>query len=127
MAFEAHESFPLLFFPLIVAPAELAVPALGGLEVSQFAEPLGLNAYFLFGEEHLAVDFGVEGELHLAISGSSTAFLALAAIFLPSEQVAPRDAVLLRDLLGIDALQNLSGKCITCFTASSFSATVYLR
>lgn len=127
MSFEAHESFPLLFLPLIVASAELAVPPLRGLEVGHLAEPLGLNAYFLLGEEHLAVDFGVESELHLAISGSSASFLALTAIFLPSEQVAPRDSVLLRDLLGIDTLQNLSGKCITCLTASSFSATVYLR
>lgn len=85
MSFEAHDSFSFLFLPLIVASAKLAVPALRRLEVCHLAEPLGLNAYFLLGEEHLAVDFGVESELHLAISGSSASFLAFTAIFLPSE------------------------------------------
>ena len=127
MAFEAHDTLAFLLLPLIEAPAEFAVPALRGLEVGHLAEPLGLDADFLFGEEHLAVDFGVERELHLAISGSPASLLAFTAVFLPSEQVAPRDAVLLRDFLGIDALQNLSGKSITCLTASSFSTTVYLR
>ena len=107
MAFEAHDALAFLLLPLIEAPAELAVPALGGLEVGHLAEPLGLDADFLFGEEHLAVDFGVERELHLAISGSPASLLAFTAVFLPSEEVSPRDSELSRDELHIFARQYL--------------------
>jgi hypothetical protein len=112
---------------LVVAPAELAVPALGGFEVCEFAEALGLGADVLLGDEYLGIDFGVEGELHLCVGGPSAALLAFAAVFLPAEEVPAGDAVLFGDFLGVDALQDLRGWGNTCLTASSFSATVYLR
>lgn len=112
---------------MVVAPAELAVPALGGFEVGQLAEALGLAADVLLGDEYFAIDFGVEGELHLAVRGPSAALLPLAPVFLPPQQVPAGDAVLLGDFLGVDALQDLRGWGNTCLTASSFSATVYLR
>jgi hypothetical protein len=75
----------LLLFPLIVSPAELAIPSFGGLEVCHFAETLGLGPYVLLSQQYFAVYFSVEGELHLAVSGPSASLLALAAVFLPAK------------------------------------------
>jgi hypothetical protein len=82
-----------LLLPLIEAPAKLAVPPLRGLELSHFAEPLCLCPDVLLSHQDFAIDFGVEGELHLAIRGPTAAFLALASIFLPSEQVSTRNTI----------------------------------
>lgn len=120
-------SLTLLFFPLIEPPAELAVPPFGGLEIAHFAQPLGLCADVLLIQEDLAINFGVESELHLPIRGPSSSFFAFAPVFLPSKEVSSRYAVFLWDLLRIYAFQYLNGKWITCLTACYFSETVYFR
>lgn len=120
-------SLTLLLFPLIEPPAKLAVPPFGGLEIAHFAQPLGLCAYVLLVQEDLAINFGVESELHLSISGPSSSFFAFTPVFLPSQQVSSRDAVFLWDLLRIHAFQYLNAKWITCLTACYFSETVYFR
>jgi hypothetical protein len=116
-----------LFFPLIVAPAELAVPSLGGLEICHLAEPFGLGPDVLFGQQDLLVYLCVEGEFHLAIGRPSPPFLPLAPIFFPAQQVASGYVVAFGNFLGVDAFHDLDAARNTCFTASSFSATVYFR
>lgn len=49
-----------LFLPLIEATTELAVPSLGGLEVSHLAQSFGLCPDVLLGQKSLVVNFGVE-------------------------------------------------------------------
>jgi hypothetical protein len=115
----------LLTFPLIVAPAELTVPALRGFKVGQLAEAFGFKADVLFGEEYFLVYFDIESHLHLCIGRPAATLLALTSVFLPPEKIPAGDAVLFRDLLGVDALQDLHDKLVTCLTAYSFSATVY--
>lgn len=116
-----------MFLPLIVSAAELAVPPLRGFKVGHLAESLGLSPDVLLCQQDFIVDFGVEGEFHLAIRGPSASLLPLAPIFLPAEEVTPWDAVFFGDFLGVDALKYLDEGKSTCFTASSFSATVYFR
>lgn len=74
-----------MFFPLVVPPAKLAVPALGGLEIRHFAQSLSFGSDVLLGDQYFFIDFGVERELHLAVGGSTSALFSLAAVFLPSE------------------------------------------
>ena len=120
-------SKPLLLFPLVVPPAELAVPALRGLEIGHLAESLGLRPDVLFRQQDFVIYFGVECELHLTIGGATSALFSLAAILLPAEKVAAGDAVPFGYFFGVDSFEDLSGLGNTCFTASSFSLTVYLR
>lgn len=100
----------LLTFPLIVAPTELAVPPLGGFKVWQLAESFGFKPDVLFGEEYFLVYFDIESHLHLCIGRPAAAFLTLTSVFLPTEKIPARDAVLFRDFLGVDTLQDLCEK-----------------
>lgn len=89
---------------MIVPATELAVPALRGLKVLQLAEALGLGPNLLLSGDGALLDFGVEGELHFCIGRAPPAFLPLAAVFLPTQEIAPRDAVPVRNFLGVDAV-----------------------
>ncbi len=86
-ALQLQHPLAFLFFPLIVAPAELAVPPLGSLKVGQLAQSLRLRPYVLLRYQYFAINFCVEGELHLAVGRPSASFFAFTAVFLPAEQV----------------------------------------
>jgi hypothetical protein len=106
----ADEFVALLALPLVVATAELAVPALGGLEVRQLAQTLCLRSDVLLRQQYFLVDFDIQSHLHLCVGRPAAALLALAPVFLPPQQVPARDAVPFGDLLGVDALQDLRSK-----------------
>ncbi len=77
------------------AVAEFDEPALRSLEGSSLAQFYCVSSDLFLCLEFLVYDFLKDALFHLRICGPASSLLSLTAVFLPSEQVSPRNSELL--------------------------------
>ena len=90
-----------------ISPAELGIPSLGCFKRCRCANPYRHFSDLFFPPDLLVVYFVVEDGLHVGVSGSSTPFFPLTAIFPPTKQISPGNSIFLWYLLHIMSVEDL--------------------